>query len=150
HNLHALRIVEQFEHRYLEFTGLNLTFEVREGIIKHSREYDVTSFPQLAEYLLDLRPPLEAQLIDWVDEIAYNTADLDDAREAEVLDLQVLSRDVPIFGEAYERVSAKYPGVIEKLKFNDALKSVLDQLVTDLIETTSVRVRESGIQTVDD
>src|ERR1700746_3226848 len=63
HNLHALRIVEQFEHRYLEFTGLNLTFEVREGIIKHSRDYHPGASPDLGEYLLDLRPPLEAQLI---------------------------------------------------------------------------------------
>jgi dGTPase len=65
--------VEQFEQRYLDFAGLNLTFEVREGIIKHSRDYSAQEFPQLAEYLLDLRPPLEAQLIDCVDEIAYNT-----------------------------------------------------------------------------
>jgi dGTPase len=152
HNLHALRIVEQFEQRYPDHPGLNLTFEVREGIIKHSRDYTgkEREWPELAEYSLDLRPPLEAQLIDWVDEIAYNTADLDDAREAELLDMQVLARDVPIFGEAYERVNAKYAAVAEKLRFNDALKSVLDQLVTDLIETTSERVRESGVKTVDD
>jgi dGTPase len=152
HNLHALRIVEQFEQRYPDHPGLNLTFEVREGIIKHSRDYTgkEAEWPELAEYLLDLRPPLEAQLIDWVDEIAYNTADLDDALEAELLDLKVLARDVPIFGEAYERVNAKYESVIEKLKFNDALKIVLDQLVTDLIETTSARVREAGVRAVDD
>jgi dGTPase len=152
HNLHALRIVEQFEQRYPDHPGLNLTFEVREGIVKHSRDYvgKEAEWPELAEYSLELRPPLEAQLIDGVDEIAYNTADLDDAREAELLELEVLSRDVPIFGEAYERVNAKYPAVIEKLKFNDALKSVLDQLVTDLIETTSARVREAGVKTVDD
>src|ERR1700720_3257741 len=82
HNLHALRIVEQFEQRYLDFPGLNLTIEGREGIIKHSRDYSGAEFPQLAEYLLDLRPTLEAQLIDCVDEIAYDTADLDDALEA--------------------------------------------------------------------
>src|SRR5271156_4839181 len=62
HNLNALRIVEQFEQRYLDFPGLNLTFEVREGIIKHSREYSAKDFPQYAEYLLGLRPPLESQL----------------------------------------------------------------------------------------
>src|SRR5271168_1060751 len=90
HNLHALYIVEQFEQRYLDFPGLNLTFEVREGIIKHSRDYDAAQYPALAEYLLDQRPPLEAQLIDLVDEIAYNTADLDDAREAGLLDLDTL------------------------------------------------------------
>jgi dGTPase len=152
HNLHALRIVDQFEQRYPDHPGLNLTFEVREGIVKHSRDYAgrEAEWPELAEYLLELRPPLEAQLIDWVDEIAYNTADLDDAREAELLDLKVLARDVPIFGEAYERTNAKYPTVIEKLKFNDALKSVLDQLVTDLIETTLARIRESGVKSVDD
>src|ERR1700686_3207485 len=75
HNLHALRIVEQFEQCYLSFPGLNLTFEVREGIVKHSRDYDAARFSELGEYLLDQRPPLESQLIDLVDEIAYNTAD---------------------------------------------------------------------------
>src|SRR5450631_1474170 len=90
HNLHALRIVEQFEQRYLDFPGLNLTFEVREGIVKHSGNYSAAEFPALAEYLLDQRPPLEAQLIDLVDEIAYNTADLDDAFEARLLDLDLL------------------------------------------------------------
>ena len=142
--------MEQFEQRYPEFPGLNLTFEVREGIIKHSREYGVKDFPQLAEYLLDLRPPLEAQLIDCVDEIAYNTADLDDAREAELLELDVLCGEVPIFGEAYAKVDKTYPSAREKLKFNEALKHVLDQLVTDLIETTTQRVRDSGVATVED
>jgi dGTPase len=150
HNLHALRIVEQFEQRYLDFPGLNLTFEVREGIIKHSREYSAELFPQLAEYLLELRPPLEAQLIDCVDEIAYNTADLDDAREAELLDLDVLCQEVPIFGETFARVNAAYPSAREKLKFNEALKHVLDLLATDLIETTNQRARASGVATVDD
>src|SRR5689334_9955206 len=76
HNLHALRIVEQFEQRYADFPGLNLTFEVREGIVKHSRDYDAAEFPQLTEYLLEKRPPLEAQLIDLTDEIAYSTAEI--------------------------------------------------------------------------
>ena len=149
HNLHALRIVEQFEHRYLEFTGLNLTFEVREGIIKHSRDYAAQSFPQLAEYLLDLRPPLESQLIDWVDEIAYNTADLDDAREAELLDLHLLRAEVPLFADAYSRVNRAYPGSKEKLKFSEALKDVLNALASDLIETTAARIRRSGVASVE-
>jgi dGTPase len=150
HNLHALRIVEKFEQRYLDFPGLNLTFEVREGIIKHSRQYSAAEVPQLAEYLLDLQPPLEAQLIDCVDEIAYNTADLDDALEAEILDLTALCDEVPIFGEAYKQVQAAHPSGKEKLKFNEALKRVLDLLATDLIETTMRRVQESGAASVDD
>jgi dGTPase len=150
HNLHALRIVEHFEQRYLDFPGLNLTFEVREGIIKHSRDYSEREFPQLREYLLDLRPPLEAQLIDWVDEIAYNTADIDDALEAGLLDLRVLCRKVPFFDTAYAPVEAAHPGAREKLKFNEALKHVLDLLATDLIESTERRVLGSGVSSTED
>jgi len=150
HNLQALRIVEQFESPYLDFPGLNLTFEVREGIIKHSHDYTALQYPNLAEYLLDLRTPLEGQLIDWVDEIAYNTADLDDAREAELLDLDVLRIEVPIFADAYAQIEAAYPTGREKLKFNAALRIVLDQLATDLIETTQHRVLASRAATVDD
>src|SRR5690349_8262004 len=150
HNLHALRIVERFEQRYLDFPGLNLTFEVREGIIKHSRDYSSAEFPELAEYLLDSRPPLEAQLIDWVDEIAYNTADLDDALEAELLDLTVFRREVAFFDEVYNRIGEVHPGAREKLIFNEALKRVLDALATSLIETTKQRVLTSAISSVED
>ncbi len=150
HNLHALRIVEQFEHRYLEFSGLNLTFEVREGIIKHSRDYELGSCPELAEYLLELRPPLEAQLIDSVDEIAYNTADLDDAREAELLDLDLLRAEVPLFAQAYAEVDRAHPSGKEKLKFSEALKDVLNVLASDLIETTAARAKKSGVASVEE
>lgn len=150
HNLQALRIVEQFESPYLDFPGLNLSFEVREGIIKHSHDYTAAELPHLAEYLLELRPPLEGQLIDWVDEIAYNTADLDDAREAELLDLDALRNEVPIFAEAYAQIDATYPAGREKLKFNAALRLVLDRLATDLIETTQQRVLASGAASVQD
>jgi dGTPase len=150
HNLQALRIVEQFESPYLDFPGLNLTFEVREGIIKHSHDYTAAEFPYLAEYLLALRTPLEGQLIDWVDEIAYNTADLDDAREADLLDLDAVRQEVPIFADAYAQIDASSPGGRDKLKFNAALRLVLDRLATDLIDTTQERTRASGATTSDD
>ncbi len=150
HNLHALRIVEKFEHQYLEFTGLNLTFEVREGIIKHSRDCAFAQFPQLSEYMLDFRPPLEAQLIDWVDEIAYNTADLDDAREADLLDFDLLRAEVPLFARAYAAVTRAHPNAKEKLKFSEALKDVLNALASDLIETTAVRAKDSGAHSVEE
>jgi len=129
---------------------LNLTFEVREGIIKHSRDYSAAEFPQLAEYLLDSRPPVEAQLIDWVDEIAYNTADLDDALEAELLDLTAFRNEVVFFGEIYTRVDSVHHGARQKLIFNEALKRVLDTLATDLIETTRQRVLSSSARSVED
>src|SRR3989441_11401443 len=103
HNLHALRIVEDFELRYAAFRGLNLTFEVREGIIKHSHDYDAAQHPELAEYLLDQRPPLEAQLIELTDEIAYNTADLDDGYEARLLTLEQIRSGIPVFERFYRK-----------------------------------------------
>ena len=150
HNLQALRIVEEFEQRYLNFRGLNLTFEVREGIVKHSRDYPSAEFPELGEYLLELKPPLEAQLIDVVDEIAYNTADLDDAFEAHLLDFDQLPAEVPIFGGAYAEVDRAYPNGRHKLKFNEALKHVLDLLATDLIENTRRNIEASGVAGVED
>ncbi|HYW66277.1 MAG TPA: deoxyguanosinetriphosphate triphosphohydrolase [Candidatus Dormibacteraeota bacterium] len=150
HNLHALRIVEHFEQRYIGFEGLNLTFEVREGIIKHSRDYNAAEFPELSEYLLDLRPPLESQLIDWVDEIAYNTADLDDALEANLLDVEVLCHEVPFFGEYYGKVETEHAEARPKLKFNEALRHVLDHLASDLIANTERMVRDSRAQSVED
>jgi dGTPase len=150
HNLHALHIVEQFEQRYLDFPGLNLTFEVREGIVKHSRDYDPAEFPELSEYRLDERPPLEAQLIDFVDEIAYNTADLDDGYEAKLLDTGTIRSGVPLFSELYGEVERSHPQGLEKLKFNEAVKTMLDHLATDLIENTGAKAAASGAQSVED
>src|SRR4029079_8400016 len=117
HNLHALRMVEDFELRYAAFRGLNLTFEVREGIIKHSRDYAASEFPELAEYLLDQRPPLEAQLIDWTDEAAYSTADLDDGVEAKILTRDQVRESVPLFARLHTEMEQRYPAAPEKLLF---------------------------------
>ncbi len=150
HNLHALRIVEDFEQRYAAFRGLNLTFEVREGIIKHSHDYDAKQHPELAEYLLNQRPPLEAQLIDLTDEIAYNTADLDDGYEAHLLSLEEIREGIPAFERFYREVEQIYPDAPDKLKFNEALKRVLNRFVDDLITHTRARLHQAGIQTLDD
>ena len=145
HNLHALHIVEQFEQRYADFPGLNLTFEVREGIIKHSCDYDEKKFPQLSEYLLDQRPPLEAQLIDLTDEIAYSTADLDDGLEAHILTLEQIRAGLPLFARLYAGVESKYPSASQKLKFNETLKRVLNHLVSDLIANTRKRIDAAAV-----
>ncbi|HEY6763946.1 MAG TPA: deoxyguanosinetriphosphate triphosphohydrolase [Candidatus Sulfotelmatobacter sp.] len=150
HNLHALRMVEDFEKRYAAFRGLNLTFEVREGIIKHSHDYCATKHPELAEYLLDQRPPLEAQLIDLTDEIAYSTADLDDAFEAHILSLEQIREGIPVFERFYREVEKVYPDANAKLKFNESLKRVLNRFVGDLINTTRARIGLAGVQTLDD
>jgi dGTPase len=150
HNLHALRIVEDFELRYAAFRGLNLTFEVREGIVKHSRDYSAAEFPPLSEYLLDLRPPLEAQLIDLADEIAYNTADLDDGFEAHLLTLHEIREEVPLFSRLYAEVEEIYPDAIDKLKFNEVIKRMLDRMVGDLIHNTQEQIRRAGVHILQD
>src|SRR5579871_4036332 len=150
HNLHALRIVEGFEQRYAAFPGLNLTFEVREGIIKHSHDYDAKDHPDLVEYLLDQRPPLEAQLIDLTDEIAYNTADLDDGFEAHLLSLDEIRAGLPVFERFFVEVDRIYPDAPAKLKFNEALKRVLNRFVDDLIRNTQKRITQANVQTVEE
>jgi dGTPase len=150
HNLHALRTVEQFEHRYAEFPGLNLTFEVREGIVKHSRDYDAAEFPELAEYLLEQRPPLEAQLIDFTDEIAYSTADLDDGVEAKILTREQVRQNVPLFARLHAEVKQRFPAAAEKLLFNETLKRVLDRLVSDLIIHSRKLIGEAGVKSVEE
>lgn len=149
HNLHALRIVEHFESRYAEFRGLNLTLAVREGIIKHSRDYSAEQHPELSEYFLDQRPPLEAQLIDLADEIAYLTADFDDGFEAEILTLPSARANVHLFEQFYTPMQAKYPDTTEKLVFNEALKRMLNALVDDLIAETTRRIEQTGATTIE-
>jgi dGTPase len=150
HNLHALRIVEDFELRYAAFRGLNLTFEVREGIVKHSRNYSPAQFPQLSEYLLDQQPPLEAQIIDLTDEIAYDTADLDDGYEAEILNVGCIREGVPVFDRFYREAEATYPAALEKLKLNEALRHMFDRMVSDLIRNTEARIGAAGIKSLVD
>lgn len=149
HNLHALRIVDQFEQKYAAFPGLNLTFEVREGIIKHSRDYDTADYPELAEYLLDKRPPVEAQIIDLADEIAYNCADLDDGYEARLLSVSAMREAVPLFARLVREQETRHPQAPEKMRFNEALRRLVDLLVTDLIDETRRRLRAARVRSVE-
>jgi dGTPase len=150
HNLHALRIVENFEQRYARFPGLNLTFEVREGIAKHSRDFEPGEESQLEEYLPGFRPPLEAQLIDHADEIAYNTADLDDAFSARFFGIDDVAAAVPRYAAIYAEVEMQFPGAPEKIRFNEALRRLIDFLVTGLIEGSMRAVELAGVRTAED
>ena len=136
HNLHALRIVESFENRYARFPGLNLTFEVREGIVKHSRDFVKGENPELDEYGAGLRPPLEAQIIDLADEIAYNTADLDDAFAAKMFTIDQVRHAVPHFDLMYEQIEGQFPGAPERVQFLEILRGLIDWLVSGLVQGT--------------
>ncbi len=150
HNLHALRTVEYIEHRYPAFRGLNLTFEVREGIIKHSRDWEPARHPELSEYLLEQRPPLEAQLIDLTDEIAYNTADLDDGVESGIVTVDQIRDGVPLFARIYGEVKQEYPCIREKVCLLEAIKRMLDHFAGDLIRTIASRLSEFHITSLED
>jgi dGTPase len=145
HNLHALRIVESFEQRYARFPGLNLSFEVREGIVKHSRDFEAGESAQLDAYLPGRRPPLEAQLIDPADEVAYNTADLDDAWSAGLITAGDVAESVPQYREIHEAVETQFPGATERERFHEALRQLIDRLVSGLIEGTVIAAKASGV-----
>jgi dGTPase len=150
HNLHALRIVTWFEERYAAFRGLNLTLGVREGIVKHSRDYSAFDHPELAEYFLDQRPPLEAQLIDLADEIAYLTADLDDGLDSGILTFAQVRDGVPLFRRFHDSVLVDYAAAAPKLTAYEALKRILNALVTDLKNEVRRCVTAIGATTLEE
>ena len=152
HNLQTLRIVEHLEEKYIGFSGLNLTFEAREGIVKHSAQYKGVKMPpeHLREYALDEFPPLEAQIIDLCDEIAYNNHDLDDGLESRLLDLDDLIRKVTLFREAFEKVKSEHPDAPLRLLTNATIIHLINLLVTDLIENVAGTIQRAGIQTLED
>lgn len=150
HNIHALRIVERFEQRYARFPGLNLTFELREGIVKHSSDLKPGEHPELDEYLPELRPPLEAQLIDLADEIAYDCADLDDGYSAHMLSVPEMLSAVPALAGIYETVETQYPGATEREQFQEALRALLNGLVSGLIEGTASAAKAAGVDSAED
>ncbi len=145
HNLHALRIVESFEQRYARFPGLNLTFELREGMVKHSRDLVPGENPHLEAYLPELRPPLEAQLIDLADEVAYNTADLDDGFSAGLLTSEEVAESVAEYAAIHEAVETQFPGATAKERFQEALRQLVDLMVTGFIEGTVASAASAGV-----
>jgi len=145
HNLHALRIVENFEQRYARFPGLNLTFEVREGMVKHSRDFGPGEQPELDAFLPGLRPLLEAQLIDLADEIAYNAADLDDAFSAGMFSAAEIAQAVPQYGAILEAVETQFPAASDRERFHEALRQLIDTLVTGLVEGTGANAARSSV-----
>lgn len=147
HNRQTLRIVEHLEERYPGFQGLNLTWEVREGIAKHAGPIDVKKAPEFAEYEPDQQPPLEAQMIDLVDEIAYNHHDIDDGLDSGLLHAEALAEAVPLFGEPLAEARARWPGVAAVRVWTQARRGLIDRLVTDLIRTTQAHIDQARVST---
>ncbi len=145
HNAQSLRIVDLLEERYPHFRGLNLSWEVREGIVKHSTRYDR---PQVAEFDASLAPTLEAQIVDFADEIAYNAHDVDDGLKSGMLDAGELGT-VVLWREAVDGVSREAPGVSEQVLHYQAVRRLIDRMVTDLVHTLERRLDEERIDSLD-
>ncbi len=148
HNRQALRIVEQLEQRYPDFPGLNLTWETREGIVKHSGPPELAKIPESCDYDPTTPPPIEAQMIDLVDEIAYNHHDIEDGLESRLLDLESLVEAVPLFGEPYASAAERWPEHGSWMWAKIALRGVIDRLVSDLCSNIAHELRHRGIDSL--
>jgi len=144
HNRQTLRILEVLEQRYPEFPGLNLTWEVREGIIKHRPDTDATAPP---EYAPGEAPTLEAQLVDCVDEIAYNNHDVDDGLSSGMFTVAEI-REVALFREAHDDALGR--GLEERMARHHVVRWIIDHCVRDLIETSRAGLEAAGVRSVGD
>jgi dGTPase len=150
HNLQSLRVVDELEERYAEFRGLNLTFECREGILKHCSVRNARSLGELGErFILRRQPSLEAQLANVADEIAYNNHDVDDGIRAGFVDIRDL-RDVQLFRREYDAVIARYPDLGERRLVYEIVRRMINFVVTDLIRTTQRRLDDARPRSIED
>lgn len=148
HNRQSLRIVELLEERYPGFNGLNLTWEAREGIVKHSSEYDRCASIE-AEYLPGLAPSLEAQIIDLADEIAYNNHDIDDGLKAGYINLDELAQ-LEIWQEMLATVGRKFPALDAERTIHQAISHLIGTLIDDVVNTTSQHLASHQINDLDE
>lgn len=148
HNRQSLRIVELLEERYPDFPGLNLSWECREGIIKHSSDYDCASRDDTVEFEADRKPTLEAQIIDLADEIAYNNHDIDDGLKAGFISLEELST-VELWQTTWERVGNKFPGLAVDRQIYQTISHLIGSLIEDLVITTSMQLQQNRIDSLE-
>ena len=150
HNLQSLRVVDELESRYADFPGLNLTFETREGILKHCAKRNARELGEIGQRFLDrTEPGLEAQLADVADAIAYNNHDIDDGYRAGLLAIDQL-REQPLFARHFDAVTTRYPRLEDRRLIYETIRRMIDNVVTDLIETTRRNVEASAPATIDD
>jgi dGTPase len=145
HNLQSLRVVDELEEHYAEFDGLNLSFECREGILKHCSHHNALKLGEVGErFIKRQQPGLEAQLANFADEIAYNNHDVDDGIRAGLITLEQLI-EVPLFREFHAEVRARYPALAGRRLVYEVLRRMINRLVTDLIDSSAARLRSSAV-----
>jgi len=150
HNLQSLRVVDVLEEKYAEFEGLNLTFETREGILKHCSLPNAKQLGQLGErFLKQHQPGLEAQLANLADEIAYNNHDIDDGLRAGLISVQQLL-EIKLFEEHYRVVKDLYPQLSERRTIHEIIRRMINCLVGDLIETSKQNLASVSPSSIED
>jgi dGTPase len=150
HNLQSLRVVDELEDRYADFRGLNLTFECREGILKHCSLRNARTLGELGERFIRRRQPsLEAQIANLADEIAYNNHDVDDGLRAGLIDVDDL-QEVSLFRRQYQVVRSQYPDINERRHIHETIRRMINYVASDLIRTTQARLGESRLTSIDD
>jgi dGTPase len=150
HNLQSLRVVDELEERYAEFAGLNLTFETREGILKHCSASNARRLGELGARFLERRQPsLEAQLANLADAIAYNNHDVDDGIRAGLISLDEL-RDLAIVRRQYDLVAGRYPDLGPRRMVHEVVRRMIDYLVNDLISASAASIAHAEPRSVDD
>jgi len=144
HNLQSLRVVDELEERYAEFRGLNLTFEAREGILKHCAPAKAKDLGELGQRFLNKQQPgLEAQLANVADEIAYNNHDVDDGLRAGLITIEQL-RELHLFSEQYDAVIQRYPDLSGRRLIHEVVRRMINRQVTDLVEASRERLAEAA------
>lgn len=150
HNLQSLRVVDTLEDRYPAYDGINLTYETREGILKHCSPARAAALGEIGRRFVDGgQPSLEAQITNLADEIAYNNHDIDDGLRSGLLTLEQLS-EVPVFRRVFEQVRALYPDAGERVLAYETIRRLISQFVTDLVETTRARIEAAGVAGIED
>jgi dGTPase len=149
HNLQSLRVVDLLEEKYADFSGLNLTYETREGILKHCDHTKAADLGALGQRFIDgLQPGLEAQIANIADQIAYNNHDVDDGLRAGLLDIKQLNK-CDLFSEQYEHVNQTLPNLKSYRIRHEVIRRIINSQVTDLIETSKMNIESLAPQDID-
>ncbi|MGB7479662.1 MAG: deoxyguanosinetriphosphate triphosphohydrolase [Burkholderiaceae bacterium] len=150
HNLQSLRVVDALEQRYGAFDGLNLTFETREGILKHCAAVNAARLGDIGRRFLDkTQPTLEAQLANLADEIAYNNHDIDDGLRSGLLTVEQLD-DIDFYARHRREAEAAFPGIGGRRAINETVRRMINALILDLIDTSRARITQAQPRSVDD
>ena len=150
HNLQSLRVVDLLEEKYAEFPGLNLTFETREGILKHCAVKQARALGEVGErFLRRGQPSLEAQLANLADEIAYNNHDVDDGLRYGLISVDQL-RDIRLFADQYDEVCRRYPDLPQRRRIHETIRRMINHVVVQLIEHSRRLLAEAGVTHIDE